>query len=52
MLSSDSESDFNISVYDPEDNLNIYGSPVLQQSENQGETNRALAKTSCMSKRG
>ena len=44
MSSSDSESDLNISVYDPEDNLNFYGSPVRQQSEDHGETYRDLAE--------
>ena len=35
---SDSESDLNVSCYDPEDNLNIYGSPIYtEQAENVDE---------------
>ena len=37
MSGSESESDFNVSVYDQEDNLNFYGSPVTEETE-QGET--------------
>ena len=28
---SDSDSDLNASYYDPEDNLNIYGSPIYEE---------------------
>ena len=31
MSNSDSDSDLNVSQYDPEDNLNIYGSPIYEE---------------------
>jgi hypothetical protein len=38
MSDSESESDLNVSCYDPEDNLNIYGSPIYtEQAENVDE---------------
>ena len=40
MSGSESESDLNVLLYDPEDNLNFYGSPVAEdvQPETQGDT--------------
>ena len=31
MSNSDADSDLNVSQYDPEDNLNIYGSPIYEE---------------------
>jgi hypothetical protein len=31
MSDSDSDSDLNVSRYDPEDNLNMYGSPIYTE---------------------
>ena len=33
MSSDESDSDLNVEVYDPEDNVNVYGSPVAVENE-------------------